>query len=447
MPLQQLVPNTIPTVPQQLIKRENMLEETVRKMEVSVEETTDAIEEESLIEIEGVSVETSDDLEPSNDTDTFALHPLDDESSTEMKSVAGDSGEEMNTEWIDETEDVSEESLNEIAAVPDDTVQEIGTVTGLTTHEVSTNIGKNVLPNLHWCNPCQRLFSDTEIKPHQLSHFNGRLVECARCIEGFTTERLVQEHVLTHMGLHINTQQRQGLNVKAKSERRVWARSSKHPVSRLVGLNMNTNKHGGSTVSTSKNQITDILNKSTQRVSCRLCRASFKSQPDVLKHSQIHFTETPYKCRLCQKYFNTQDVLTHHEALLCDKTIHECGTCGKVFKKREQLMYHQLVHPPQVKHHKGKDSGPIPPTKVAESSHFNHMRTPSQKQGANLNSPKCKLCGEGFESWKEVASHLHVHNEKTQYRCSRCEKYFRTQDELTEHETKLCIRVNAIKCG
>lgn len=77
---------------------------------------------------------------------------------------------------------------------------------------------------------------------------------------------------------------------------------------------------------------------------CTVCRKSFSSSSNLLRHQRSHATKTTYKCTQCGKSFGRISALTQHQGVHRGERIFECSNCGDRFTRSSSLIIHGKTH-------------------------------------------------------------------------------------------------------
>ncbi|RLW07671.1 hypothetical protein DV515_00003621, partial [Chloebia gouldiae] len=214
---------------------------------------------------------------------------------------------------------------------------------------------------------------------------------------------------------------------------------------------------------------------------CMICGKKFKSRGFLKRHMKNHpehlLTKKKYRCTDCDYTTNKKISLHNHleSHKLTNKTekLIECDECGKTFSHAGTLFTHKMVH---------RDKGTFSDTKELQQHtlmhqeskthqclHCDHKSSNSSDLKRHIISVhtkdyphKCDMCDKGFhrpsELKKHVAAHkgkklhqcrhcdfkiadpfilsrhiLSVHTKDLPFRCKRCRKGFRQQNELKKH--------------
>ena len=145
---------------------------------------------------------------------------------------------------------------------------------------------------------------------------------------------------------------------------------------------------------------------------CDICKKTFTSKPNLLRHQKLHADEKHFRCPRCRLLFYSlnglkKHKLTHPELISSsvvkkilvtpEQPMHKCSKCEKTFTTQDELTRHMASH--------------------------------SRKK-----QQKCAYCDMTFRGSYELKLHSYTHTGEKPYKCKWCNKAFNRPNTLSKHE-------------
>lgn len=187
---------------------------------------------------------------------------------------------------------------------------------------------------------------------------------------------------------------------------------------------------------------------------CTLCESTFVSRNNLLHHFKRHLGQRDHVCNICGKTFVRRDGLQKHltwfhekhrafECKICNKKYkghllqhmrihmeekpHACSQCNMRFVQKSQLTVHERIH-----------SGIKPYRCQICHTAFAHSTALKMHVYRHTGEKpfKCLICpNRAFSQLPHLKKHmLSIHKTDKPYLCVGCKKYFKTKNQLLDHE-------------
>ncbi|XP_019891422.2 zinc finger protein 816-like [Musca domestica] len=163
---------------------------------------------------------------------------------------------------------------------------------------------------------------------------------------------------------------------------------------------------------------------------CSMCQKRFYKKWALKHHMNTHKTGTDYVCEECGKGFATDEIRKLHERRVhnIDRVCDQCGkTLHGAYALRQHLLDHQGIKKPKW------------PCDICKAQLSSHSSLKRHKKVAHTDGSTVYICGEcGKIAATEEALQKHksvVHRAERKYKCTICDKAFKTAVYLREHMT------------
>lgn len=192
---------------------------------------------------------------------------------------------------------------------------------------------------------------------------------------------------------------------------------------------------------------------------CPICHKKFAKKPVWKRHMEIHEPNKDHICKECGKGFPTEQRRNVHERMV-HNVERVCDQCGKIFRGIYTLRQHLLEHAgverrkwpcdqcsaqlnthtslkrhKQVAHNDGKtvyicsECGKVAPSSVALMSHKKYVHQAPRKY-------KCTICEKAFKTNLVLREHMASHTGEDLYICPHCPKTFKVSSNMHHHRKK-----------
>uniref|UniRef100_A0A671WX38 Zinc finger protein OZF-like n=1 Tax=Sparus aurata TaxID=8175 RepID=A0A671WX38_SPAAU len=133
-----------------------------------------------------------------------------------------------------------------------------------------------------------------------------------------------------------------------------------------------------------------------QGSSCSVCKKTFPSRSQVVKHIRTHKREKQFRCSVCSKIFSRRVHVTQHLVVHTGEKPFSCSLCGTKFTQKSSLNKHLKLHA------RGK-----PYT--------------------------CNICQSNFSLRRHLKTHISIHSGEKPFGCSVCGERFARKQNLNRH--------------
>ncbi|KAM3955218.1 LOW QUALITY PROTEIN: uncharacterized protein ACR2FA_010916 [Aphomia sociella] len=174
--------------------------------------------------------------------------------------------------------------------------------------------------------------------------------------------------------------------------------------------------------------------RSLHTAAFRCCRCGIRTTLKrlMLRHALAH-TGQQHQCGSCGAVFSTRSKLAYHRSV-CRQERPQCDCCGKVFANKMTLKYH-LKLLPQNKEEKPKEKLYIPCKGCDKVFHSKKSYRAHVVIHEGVTYP-CPTCGKLFQWKRNLARHARNHREReagATHECRECGKSFSSRDCYNNH--------------
>uniref|UniRef100_A0A8C9JA52 Zinc finger protein Y-linked n=1 Tax=Panthera tigris altaica TaxID=74533 RepID=A0A8C9JA52_PANTA len=147
---------------------------------------------------------------------------------------------------------------------------------------------------------------------------------------------------------------------------------------------------------------------------CDICLLTFSDTKEVQQHALIHQESKTHQCLHCDhKSSNSSDLKRHIISVHTKDYPHKCDMCDKGFHRPSELKKHVAAHKGkkmhQCRHCDFKIADPFVLSRHILSVHTKDLPF------------RCKRCRKGFRQQNELKKHMKTHSGRKVYQCEYCE--------------------------
>ena len=176
----------------------------------------------------------------------------------------------------------------------------------------------------------------------------------------------------------------------------------------------------------------ESTHKMPEKKKCPYCEKKFLHDTNLLKHQEIHTSETN-KCNFCGKWFKALSNLRTHELIHTDEKPFSCPLCPKRFNQAWNLKLHNSVHSVET---------PNPCSKcdkcfVSNAHLKRHEKSHHQAQTKKKQELKCNVCSYVTHVKHSLYTHKVTHQAKSQtilFKCDQCDLESKSESAMNNHK-------------
>ncbi|XP_047543103.1 zinc finger protein 354A-like [Vanessa atalanta] len=265
--------------------------------------------------------------------------------------------------------------------------------------------------------------------------------KCESCVEGFKDYNELEKH---NLELHVQKPRYMQCDICLVYIKYWWL--AEHRKEHYTRYRCNYCEHTTANVLEILKHLKTVhgTGNVVSRIWQRVKRRAVQTNPALkTRRTEKPEVKTPfgYLCYECNKYFENK-YLRYKHILKFHREGFKCKTCGKTFAFKNTLNKHEQVHAP-----------PLPREKCSICDKM--VRIDRVKTHARIHSERkrfdCVACDKRFVSLDSYEKHLknssvHAVHDVHKYKCTMCEKGFRTITELNDHTNYIHMKRTHHKC-
>uniref|UniRef100_A0A1I8ADT0 C2H2-type domain-containing protein n=1 Tax=Steinernema glaseri TaxID=37863 RepID=A0A1I8ADT0_9BILA len=292
------------------------------------------------------------------------------------------------------------------------------------------------------CKICGVIFSSPQTKAQFFQHQNDKHVEvlyrCKICLQFFSTEHALENHVISHaqtkeiyscIFCNIPFQNKEQLAIHIQ-----LVHDSNVPVDRVVPA------LSAQDLSPRETHLQGRLLK------CSVCDAVCLTDTELDEHRLLYHCKVlkGERCGECYKVIaSTADFLEHSVLHNGDRTEISCIVCRQTIRDTIQLNLHGAFHMELAYANKEGEvvqsaDGKISPSSASSesTSSASNVRNEPEPRDKDRTKFRCAHCPKEFSSQSALQGHSHVHMKYKTFRCEKCTLCFSSAARLASHQKR-----------
>ncbi|KAK0424085.1 hypothetical protein QR680_008494 [Steinernema hermaphroditum] len=287
------------------------------------------------------------------------------------------------------------------------------------------------------CSSCPDIIfqSKNQFFQHQNDKHIEILYRCKICLQFFSTEHALENHVVSHAqtkeiyscvfcNIPFDNKEQLAIHIQLIHDNNV-------PLDRVVPV-----------ISSQ-----DVSPRESRLLKCSVCDAVCLTDNELDEHRLLYHCKVlkGERCGECYKVISSKvDFLEHSVLHNGDRTEISCIVCRQTIRDSIQLNLHGAFHMELA--YASKEGEAAQPTegKVSPSSVASDLSTSSKKnhkedlENREVEKPKfrCVNCPKEFNSQSALQGHSHVHMKYKTFRCERCTLCFSSATRLASHQKR-----------
>lgn len=294
---------------------------------------------------------------------------------------------------------------------------------------VHEKVAKNFI-----CLECGSTYdSNAALREHRISHTNERRWECEQCGMKFKRNHNLMNHRKTHLvEKPVVTFKCQECDEEFPTK---GALTAHRPVHGKVCCRI-CKRTFDSQSELMQHRKDDHQLFKLPGIECRTCYLRFPNSDELLQHRRAtHPDDNSMQCNICNASFATPAALRNHQRGHQRVTLYNCPNCTETFNSQLLLDTHLKSVHSDAKNHVCDLCGKGFPTRKQLASHLMRHRRPQKQHHSNLPGHYiCDICGKEFNFRITLKRHVfNIHTNESKFQCTECDKVLVSAEGLKLH--------------